>query len=235
MFHTARWDYNYTGGTPEQPDLTGLRGKKVAIVGTGATAVQAVPELAKYADELTIFQRTPSAIDERGNRDTDPEWFQTKVARHPGWFRERNLNFAAFLTNPGTRPAEDMVDDGWTHMPSYSALVGTRKPVTMENVQEHVGALHTYDYPRQERVRQRTKGIVDDSATAEALQAWYPSWCKRPCFHDEYLQAFNLENVKLVDTEGKSIDRIVEIGIEVAGKTYDVGALIQPILQNVSL
>ncbi|KAK5171144.1 uncharacterized protein LTR77_004288 [Saxophila tyrrhenica] len=206
MFHTARWDYDYTGGSPEQPDLTGLRGKKVALIGTGATAVQAVPELAKYAEELTVFQQ------ER---------------RIPAWVVQRQeLNFATFLTDSDDKPAENLVDDGWTHFPSYSAVVGTPKEVTMENVGERIGTLHAQDYPRQERIRQRTKEIVKDQNTAEALQAWYPGWCKRPCFHDHYLQTFNLPNVKLLNTEGRSIDRVSESGIKFAGKTYDCDVII---------
>jgi cation diffusion facilitator CzcD-associated flavoprotein CzcO len=73
IFHTARWDYKVTGGTPEEPTLTGLEGKRVGIIGTGATAIQAVPKLAKYAKELYVFQRTPSAVSWRGQRPTDPE------------------------------------------------------------------------------------------------------------------------------------------------------------------
>ena len=112
-FHTARWDYNYTGGSPENPTMENLRDKKVGLIGTGATAVQCVPELAKYAKELCIFQRTPSSIDVRDNRDTDPEVFKREVANKPGWARERQLNFQAFLNNAEPKPEVDMVDDSW--------------------------------------------------------------------------------------------------------------------------
>ncbi|KAK3710484.1 hypothetical protein LTR37_010327 [Vermiconidia calcicola] len=226
MFHSARWDYNYTGGTPERPDLTGLRGKKVAFIGTGATAVQAVPELAKFAEKLYIFQRTPSAVDARDNCDTDPDFWKNNVATKPGWYRERNLNFSTYLENSEPKPAKNLVNDAWTKFPSYSGLIGTNKPVSMENIQEHLGELHALDYARQERVRQRASDIVDDQETAARLQAWYPGWCKRPCFHDEYLQTFNSPNVVLVDTDGKGVDRITEKGVEFAGEQYEVDLLI---------
>jgi cation diffusion facilitator CzcD-associated flavoprotein CzcO len=73
IFHTARWNYKVTGGSPEDQTLTGLEGKRVGIIGTGATAIQVVPKLAKFAKELYVFQRTPSAVSWRGQRPTDPE------------------------------------------------------------------------------------------------------------------------------------------------------------------
>jgi cation diffusion facilitator CzcD-associated flavoprotein CzcO len=75
MFHTARWDYSVSGGKPEDLSLTGLRGKRVGFLGTGATAIQAVPHLARWAKEVHVFQRTPSSVTWRGQRPTDPqEW-----------------------------------------------------------------------------------------------------------------------------------------------------------------
>lgn len=225
-FHTSRWDYDYTGGTPKQPDLKNLKDKKVAIIGTGATAVQCVPELAKYAKELYVFQRTPSSVDVRGNRDTDPEKWKSEIASKEGWQRERQLNFQAFLNNVEPKPEVNMVDDQWSKAPSYSALMGGNKPVSMETVAQHIGELHAMDYPRTERIRQRAAELVKDQTTAASLQAWYPTWCKRPCFHDEYLQAFNLPSVHLVDTQGKGIDRITEKGIEFQGKEYDFDLIV---------
>ena len=114
MFHTARWDYTYTSGAPDSPALTGLQGKKVGLIGTGATAVQAVPEIARYADKLYVFQRTPSSVDVRDNFDTDPDWWKSNVATKKDWQRERNLNFLAFVNNAEPKPAVDMVNDYWT-------------------------------------------------------------------------------------------------------------------------
>lgn len=131
MFHTSRWDYSYTGGSPEEPILTGLRGKRVGFIGTGATAVQSVPEMAKTAEQLYIFQRTPSSVDQRDNHDTDPAWFKNEVAAKEGWQRERNLNFVEFVENNDPKPKVNLVNDGWSRMGSYSGLIGTTKPVTV--------------------------------------------------------------------------------------------------------
>ncbi len=108
-FHTARWDYAYTGGGPGEP-LTGLADRSVALMGTGATGIQCVPPLAAAARELFVFQRTPSAIGERGNRPTDPD-FARRL--EPGWQRDRMDNFQAIIM--GRPVEEDLVDDGWTH------------------------------------------------------------------------------------------------------------------------
>lgn len=93
----------------------------------------------------------------------------------------------------------------------------------METMGDHVDMLHALDRPRQDRVRRRVADIVKDPTTAKDLQAWYPGWCKRPCFHDEYLQAFNSPNVTLVHTDGKGIDRITENGVVAAGREFDIG------------
>ena len=226
MFHTARWDYGYTGGAPENPELTGLEGKRVAIVGTGATSIQVVPALASYAGRLYVFQRTPSSVDVRDNRDTDPAWFKNNVAKNADWQRERNLNFTNHVENGKPKPTQNLVDDAWTHIGSYSGLLGTPKQVTMDNAAEHVAELHDIDAPRQMRLRRRIDEIVKDPGTAKGLKSWYPSWCKRACFHDEYLQVFNSPNVTLIDTAGKGLDRVTEKGIEVAGTEFEVDVIV---------
>jgi cation diffusion facilitator CzcD-associated flavoprotein CzcO len=134
--------------------------------------------LAEFADELLVFQRTPSSVDARDNRETDPDSFKNNVASHPGWWRERNKNFANHIECTDPLPDVNLVSDGWTEIGTYITLVGHPANITMENVREYVEGLHARDYPRTERIRQRTKEIVKDKDTAEALQAWYPSWCK---------------------------------------------------------
>ncbi|KAI7006343.1 hypothetical protein KC355_g7798 [Hortaea werneckii] len=227
MFHTARWDYDYTGGSQEHPEMTRLADKRVAILGTGATAIQAVPQLAKFAKELYVFQRTPSMVDERGQRETDPKLWKEKIASKKGWQRERNENFCAFVSNQEPKPAEDLVNDGWTNCPSFSALVGGPQEVTMENVSQHVSELHAMDVLRTDRVRRRAEAIVEDPVTAKNLMAWYPSWCKRPCFHDDYLPSFNRPNVHLIDTDGQGISGITSHGLIAAnGEETVVDAII---------
>lgn len=204
MFHTARWQYDVTGGGPGNPEMTSLRDKRVGIIGTGrwrdpdrvddlteshvgATAIQVVPRLAEHSKELYVFQRTPSSVAVRGNRDTDPLDWTSNVANKPGWQRERNMNYFAFVGNAEPKPAVDLIKDGWTSMPSFSALIaGPSYSVTPENAADHVSKMYALDQPIQGRVRKRAADIVKDPKTASKLQAWYAGWCKRPCVSSTY-------------------------------------------------
>lgn len=227
-FHTARWDYNLTGGSPTNDNLTKLKDKRVAIIGTGATAIQVVPALADQVKELYVFQRTPSAVDKRGNQETDSDWWQREVACRKGWQKERRHNFDKFTQNAKIKPRVNMVGDGWTDLLSYSAFVGNPEAAELSKIdmKANIEAIHALDFPRQEGIRKRTEEIVKDRAVAEKLKPWYPGWCKRPCFHDEYLQAFNKPNVTLVDTDGQGVDAFTEDGIVAAAKEYKVDILV---------
>jgi cyclohexanone monooxygenase len=212
-FHTSRWDYAYTGGAPLAP-MTQLADKRVGIIGTGATAVQAVPKLAESAEQLYVFQRTPSTVGARNNRPTDPDWF---ASLKPGWQRERIRNFTSLVT--GKQPEVDLVQDGWTEV----LRTDTRKfPDTPEEGAE----LERIDLENMEANRARIDSIVTDPATAEALKPWYSIMCKRPCFHDEYLASFNRPNVQLVDTDGQGVERITPTGVVVGGVEYPVDCLV---------
>ncbi|GME33155.1 phenylacetone monooxygenase [Neofusicoccum parvum] len=225
-FHTSRWDYGVTGGSPEEWELEGLRDKRVGIIGTGATAVQVVPQLAKWAKELYVFQRTPASVDVRGQRPTDPEEWATKIAVGKGWQRARSENFNSYLM--GAPKGEDLVNDAWCRMPSYSGIIGApgNGIVTPDKIPEHLARLHELDLERAERVRARVDEIVKDKETAKKLHFYYPSWCKRPCFHDEYLPAFNQPNVTLVDTDGKGVESLTANGIVANGTEYPVDVLV---------
>ncbi len=218
-FHTSRWDYAYTGGTSEG-DLTGLRGKRVGIIGTGATAVQCIPHLGAHADELFVFQRTPSSIDVRANRPTDPEWAATLEA---GWQRRRMENFNNLVS--GAFEAEDLVNDGWTDIIG-NLLLKMRQADADVSAEGITTALEIADFEKMEQIRARVDSIVGDPATSEALKPYYRQFCKRPCFHDEYLDTFNRPNVKLVDTGGRGVERITESGVVVDGMEYEVDCLI---------
>jgi cation diffusion facilitator CzcD-associated flavoprotein CzcO len=212
-FHTSRWDYSYTGGS-SQTLMDKLADKRVGIIGTGATAVQVVPKLAEAAKELFVFQRTAACVGVRNNKPTDPEWFKSLK---PGWQAERTRNFTQAVT--GAQPAVDMIDDEWTKM----NWVDTRK--LPENDEEAL-ELERIDFENMERVRQRIADVIEDPATAELMMPWYSQSCKRPCFHDEYLPAFNRPNVHLVDTDGKGVNEINESGVIVNGVEYPVDLLI---------
>jgi cyclohexanone monooxygenase len=227
-FHTARWDYEYTGG-----DLHGgldkIADKKIAVIGTGSSGIQAIPHLAKGAKHLTVFQRTPSYIFERANYPTDPEWV---ASLEPGWraARQRNFHNAAFsFYSPGE---PDLICDGWTEVSrnmaaklnatenfsGWAALADPAKFMELKEIE---------DYRAMERLRQRVEQIVEDPATAELLKPYYRNMCKRPVFNDEYLPTFNRPNVTLVDvSETKGVERITEKGIMVDGVEHEFDCIV---------
>jgi cyclohexanone monooxygenase len=216
-FHTSRWDYDYTGGD-SNGNLTGLRGKRVGIIGTGATAVQCVPHVGAAAERLYVFQRTPSSIDVRANRPTDPAWAASLA---PGWQKHRMENFNNLLS--GAFEKEDLVSDGWTDI--------IRKLLVQMQQTEGAPAdvaktMELADFEKMEQIRARVDAVVKDPETAAALKPYYRQFCKRPCFHDEYLQAFNLPTVTLVDTQGKGVERLTERGIVANGTLYEVDCII---------
>jgi cyclohexanone monooxygenase len=219
-FHTSRWDYGYTGGGPDG-GLTGLTDKRVGIIGTGATAVQCVPHLGEWAKALYVFQRTPSSIDVRANRPTDPAWAS---ALEPGWQEARNRNFT--LLTSGGFADEDLVGDGWTDIIGNILLIARKKALAGEPVDDPAKLMQLADYKKMEQVRARVDQVVKDPQTAAALKPWYNQFCKRPCFHDEYLDTFNRPNVTLVDTEGRGVERITERGVVANGREYELDCLI---------
>ena len=218
-FHTSRWDYAYTGGGPEG-GLDKLSDKRVGVIGTGATAVQCVPHLGAGAKELFVFQRTPSSIDVRDNRPTDPEW---AAGLKPGWQKARMENFNT-LTSGGI-VEEDLIQDGWTEI--------IRNLISMANYRgkglqrsEIAEMMELADFQKMEQVRARAQEIVNDPAVAESLKPYYRQFCKRPCFHDDYLPTFNRDNVHLIDTDGKGIDEITEQGIVANGELVELDCII---------
>ena len=215
-FHTARWDYDYTGGSPDEP-LTGLADKVVALVGTGASGIQCVPPLAESAKHLYVFQRTPSAVGERGNRPTDPGFGD---GFEPGWQRARMDNFQGIMM--GRTTEVDQVDDGWTH--HYAAVHHPPRAEGM-TMAEFLRGGEELDYQIMETHRHRVEELVADPATAEILKPYYRYLCKRPCFHDEYLPAFNNPNVTLIDCPA-GFERITELGPVVDGQQYEVDCII---------
>jgi cation diffusion facilitator CzcD-associated flavoprotein CzcO len=215
-FHTARWDYRVTGGGPDEP-LTELRDRVVGLVGTGATGIQCAKALAAAAKHLYVFQRTPSAIGVRGNRPTPPDFADTL---EPGWQQARMDNFQAIML--GRAVDRDLVDDGWTH--HYAAPQRLPRPPEV-SVEEFVRRAEELDLEIMEEHRRRVEEVIADPAVAEAVKPWYRYICKRPCFHDEYLDVLNEANVTLVDCPG-GFDRITEAGPVVDGHQFDVDLLV---------
>jgi cation diffusion facilitator CzcD-associated flavoprotein CzcO len=219
-FHASRWDYDYTGGDCDG-GLTGLAGKRVGVIGTGATAVQIVPPLGEYAGHLYVFQRTPSSVDVKVNPPTDPQWAASLQA---GWHQHRMDNFNNLVS--GIPQAEDLVHDGWTDIITR-LLLGFQKNDSPDLSPEGIArAVEMADFEKMESIRARVDAEVKDPKTAAALKPWYRQFCKRPCFHNEYLATFNRPNVTLVDTEGRGVERITERGVVAGGREFDLDCLI---------
>ena len=223
-FHTSRWDYAYTGGD-SYGNLTNLRDKRVGIIGTGATAVQCIPHLGEWAKELYIFQRTPSSIDVRNNAKTDAEW---AAGLKPGWQKERMDNFNILVS--GGDQDEDLINDGWTdifrNLTGIAAKLASRQLGRRLTKAERAELMELSDYKKMNFIRARAEAVVKDPSVAESLKPWYRQFCKRPCFHDEYLDTYNRDNVTLVDTQGKGVDGLTQTGVQVGGDHYEVDCLI---------
>lgn len=222
-FHTSRWDYDYTGGGPDNSPMEKLRDKRVGIIGTGATGVQCIPQLAKTAKALFVFQRTPSSIDVRNNHDIIPD--ELGEFKN-GWQQEWLINFATLQM--GGMADKDLVKDGWTditkRIKDYVLKVSMEEGRFDGSIMKR--AFSDCDDEKMNEIRARVVAVVKDPVTAEALKPWYRQLCKRPCFHDEYLLAYNNPNVHLIDTDGKGVESIYETGVTVAGKNYELDCLI---------
>ena len=214
-FHTSRWDYQYTGGSATEP-LVRLRDKRIGIIGTGATAIQCVPPLAESAQHLYVFQRTPSSVDPRDNSPTDATWAASLT---PGWQQRRVESFTAQLA--GDLAQEDLVGDGWTVLARAVRGMLARDPSS-----DPLALLERADMEKMVQVRERMQRIVRDPATAQALQPWFSLFCKRPCFHDEYLEVFNRPNVTLVDTRGRGVESMTNSAVAANGREYPLDCLI---------
>ena len=224
VFHTARWDYRYTGGSYGNPVLDKLADKRVAIVGTGATAIQAVPHLAKYAKALYVIQRTPSSVDERPNPGTDPEWVKSLKA---GWQKERQANFHRAAME-GLRPGEpDLICDIWTEISRNLAAQFEAEGWPQLGLEEFLARRERMDYRVMERLRHRVEQLVADKKTAEALKPYYRFLCKRPLSSDDFYPTFNRPNVELLDvSDTKGVERMTPTGFTANGKEYEVDCMI---------
>jgi cation diffusion facilitator CzcD-associated flavoprotein CzcO len=222
VFHSCRWDYAYTGGS-HAGDCAGLEGKRVAVVGTGASAVQLVPYIAPSTEHLYVLQRTPVVVGERLNKPTDPVW---AASLEPGWQDRRMLNYSTLVL--GGQQDEDMVDDGWTHATAELASVyGGDKSDGGGSAEEAAEAAERADLRYMEKIRARVDRMVTKGEKAELLKPWYRYFCKRPTFNDLYLPAFNRDNVELLDVSGPAgLERLTKAGFIVDGIEYPADAII---------
>jgi cation diffusion facilitator CzcD-associated flavoprotein CzcO len=234
VFHTARWDYSYTGGSQGDPSLVHLKDKVIGIIGTAASAVQAVPELAKWVKHLYVFQRTPTYIGPHEDSETTPEsWDRVTQGGKPGWQAERMENQNLFFTDdPEATPERNLVQDERSRFPPLSGFWGSRrgKGLKADDAEAHTKSMLEREHPHVARLREHMSRVVKDPATAEKLTPWYPGWCKRPTYNNAYLQALNRPNVTLVDTDGQGVQSFNSRGA-VVGKgestvNYELDAIV---------
>ncbi len=222
-FHTARWDYEYTGGNQREPILDELADKRVAIVGTGASAIQAVPFLARYAKQLYVLQRTASTVDERVNTRTDEAWLATL---QPGWQRERQMNFHHAAIDGLTPGEQDRICDIWTEI-NRNLSAEFDKSGWPQSPEEFLATREVMDYRVMERLRARVDAVVEDPETAAILKPWYRHMCKRPASSDEFYPTFNLPNVKLLDVSPtRGLERVTSCGFLHESTEYEIDCLI---------
>jgi cyclohexanone monooxygenase len=224
MFHSSRWDYEYTGGDWNAPALDKLADKRVAIIGTGATAIQAVPFLGQYAKQVYILQRTPSTVDERPNPPTDPEWAKSLK---PGWQAERQANFHRGAQEVFTPGEPDLVCDIWTEISRTFEAELAAEGWPQLTPEEMAARREVIDHRVMARLRQRVDELVDDKATAGLLKPWYRLPCKRPLSNNEYYPTFNRPNVKLLDVSAtQGVERITAKGFVADGVEHEVDCII---------
>ncbi|KAI1115877.1 putative cyclohexanone monooxygenase [Nemania sp. NC0429] len=221
QFHSGRWDYNITGG-----DTTGklhkLADKTVALVGTGATAIQILPHLAQSAKKVLVFQRTPSSVSQRENWETTPEM---AASLKPGWQATGMLNLAKVMEG-AILDVECTAVEG-LHPITRQEIVREGEAVGVEVKNEDLPQLLPLaDFRLMQTLRDDIDKRVHDKATAEKLKPWYPFMCKRPAFHNDYIDTFNKPNVELVDTDGQGVSHLTKDAIVANGTEYPVDLII---------
>lgn len=224
MMHTARWDYDYTGGSWQDPILSKLHDKRVAIIGTGASAIQAVPYLAKYAKQLYVLQRTPSMIDGRDNPPTDPAW---AASLQPGWQKARQANYHRGAFENFLPGEPDLAADIWTEISRNFSAKREAAGWPELSPEEMAEWRESIDFRVMERIRRRIDTLVYDRATAEALKPYFRLPCKRPLSNNEYFPTFNLPHVRLIDVSAtQGVERMTPKGFFADGVEYEVDCVI---------
>ncbi|KAK8038471.1 hypothetical protein PG993_006882 [Apiospora rasikravindrae] len=197
-FHSSRWNYDVSGGSPTDWNLDKLADKTVGIIGTGASAAQLVPMLAKNAKLVYVFQRTPSSISLRENTSTSDNAEIAKVMQNPGWQRARMEEFANILQGA-------VVDRDCSALEGLEALTVR---ALFKEAQEAGAAVQPDEIPEllqlaDLRLMNRIRATINETV--------------RPAFNNDYLASFNRPNVKLVDTKGRGVERLTATGVVAAG------------------
>lgn len=224
IFHSARWDYDYTGGDWHDPTLSKLADKRVAIIGTGATSIQVVPFLGKYAKQLYVLQRTPSTIDERVNPSTDPAWANSLM---PGWQKARQANYHRGAMEEFLPREPDLASDIWTEINRNFSSECEQAGWPELTMAQKATWKEVIDFRVMERIRRRIDAQVQDRVTAEALKPYFRLSCKRPLSNNEFFPTFNLPHVELIDvSETRGVERMTTKGFVAGGVEFEVDCII---------
>ena len=214
-YHTGRWPH----------EEVCFSGQRVGVVGTGSSAIQAIPVIAEQAAHLTVFQRTPNYSIPARNGPLDPE-FAREIKAEYARFRARNYRMHAGFgskTPPNNAPALD--DDAATREANYAArwqrggfgFLGAYNDLLLNRQANETAAAFA---------RARIREAVADPETAELLCPDNVIGCKRPCLDTRYFETYNRPNVCLVDARANPIERITPAGIVAGGEEHTLDSIV---------
>jgi cation diffusion facilitator CzcD-associated flavoprotein CzcO len=212
-----RGEAYHTGLWPHEP--VSFAGKRVAVIGTGATGVQAITEIARTVGHLTVFQRTPNWCAPLHNSPIDPEAQAAIKARYPEIFAACRESFGCFIHKHDPRNALDVspeVREAFYEQryaePGFGIWMGNFRDILIDQA-----ANDTITAFMREKIRQRVK----DPALAEKLIPTNHGFgTRRVPLESGYYEVFNQDNVRLVDLRDTPIVRITPTGIETTDANY---------------
>jgi cation diffusion facilitator CzcD-associated flavoprotein CzcO len=211
-----------SGRWPQHP--VDFARKRVAVIGTGSTGIQIVPVVAEMADHLTVFQRTPSFTLPMRNRKLSPDYVAQIKAHYPHLRTMARASLTGGVRPVSSRPVfsipaeerERLLEDAWEQ--GGLGILGLFGDLLFDEAANDVVA----DF-----VRGKIKQVVKDPATAEVLTPrGYPIFARRPCLDTRYYEAYNRDNVTLVDCLNEPIFEITETGLRTGKRDVDVDIII---------
>ncbi|MGE0312171.1 MAG: flavin-containing monooxygenase [Lautropia sp.] len=213
----------HTGAWPHGPvDFTGRR---VAVIGTGSSAVQSIPLIAEQASALIVFQRTATWSIPARNRPVDPAYEAQVKADYAGFRRRNDLMQAGFGANQ-PRNDRSVLDASPAERDAVFAAFWARGGLGFGATFNDLMLGEEANGYATAFLRARIREIVRDPAVAELLCPRQPVGCKRICIDSGYYETFNRDNVSLVDVSATPIERITPRGPVVAGREYPVDAIV---------
>lgn len=217
-YHTAMWPHH-------EVDFSG---KRVGIVGTGSTGIQAIPVVAAQAKHLTVFQRTPNYTAPARNRPLDSDEQAAFNAQHDTWREEVRHTFAGMtgFPVPTKHPLDDSPEQRRAYLEQRWEAGGM--PQSLLASYKDIGVDETANRAVADFVRDKVREIVKDPEVAELLcpPVDLPIGAKRPPIDTDYYETFNRDNVTLVDVKKAPIQRLTGEGLETADAHYDLDAII---------